>query len=101
MITLKSVRAEDIPTLLDLWNMNLGEEFPLTEKLLRQTMESDPYYESEGHLIAWKDATAVGWVLCKSMKNAGAEVGRFAGRGGIGALCVHPDFQRQGIGTQL
>ena len=101
MITLKNARLADIPTLLDLWNINLGEDFPLTEKLLRQTMENDPYYESEGHLIAWKGETAVGWILCKSMKNAGAEVGRFAGRGGIGALCVHPDFQRQGIGTQL
>jgi ribosomal protein S18 acetylase RimI-like enzyme len=43
----------------------------------------------------------IGWVLCKSMQNAGPEIARFQGRGGIGALCVHPDVQRRGVGTQL
>src|SRR6185503_11642144 len=78
-----------------------GSDWPLTERLLRQTLEGDPYYEPDGNLVARAGDRIVGWVLCKSMRDAGPEVGRFQGRGGIGALCVHPGFQRQGIASQL
>lgn len=80
--------------------------FPLSDRLLRQTLGDDPYREPEGEWIARESGlpdgqNIVGWVLSKSMKHAGAEVGRFQNRGGIGALCVHPDYQRQAIGSAL
>ena len=100
MSEFSSPETSDIPALLDLWN-NCLPDFPLSEQLLRQSMIDDPYYEREGCCVARENDQIIGWVMAKSMRTAGVEVGRFQNRGGIGALCVHPDFQRQGIGTQL
>ena len=93
---------EDDEALVRLWNAALPG-FPMTPRLLRQALRHDPYFEADGHIIARHHASqsVVGWVLCKSMRNAGPEVGRFQNRGGIGALCVAPDFQRRGIGKYL
>lgn len=91
----------DTAAILDLWNAAFGPEWPLTERLLRQTLDHDPYYENEGCWVAREGDRVVGWVLSKSMRTAGPEVGRFQGKGGIGALCVDPDYQRQGIGGEL
>jgi GNAT superfamily N-acetyltransferase len=91
----------DIPALAQLWNVAMPPEFPLTERLLRQSMQDDPWYESEGCWIVRDKDAIIGWVMVKSMREAGPEVGRFQNRGGIGALCVHPDYQRRGIGSEL
>jgi GNAT superfamily N-acetyltransferase len=91
----------DIPAIVDLWNQSFGPHWPLTERLLRQTMECDPYYEPEGCWLARVGEQPVGWVLCKTMRDAGPEVGRFQRRGGIGALCVAPSWRRRGIAGQL
>jgi ribosomal protein S18 acetylase RimI-like enzyme len=106
MVQLRELKLEhptsaDIPALVELWNAAFGPGFPLNERLLRQTLEADPWYEPEGCWVARDGTRTVGWVLSKSMKAAGTEMGRFQGRGGIGALCVHPDYQRCGIATQL
>lgn len=90
-----SAQRADAPEILELWNAAFGPEFPLTPRLLSQTLDGDPYYENEGCFIARENGKLIGWVLSKSMKNAGPEVGRFEKRGGIGALCVHPDFQKR------
>src|SRR5688572_8521546 len=92
---------QDTPAIVELWNVSFGPDFPLTEKLFRQTVDHDPYYETEGVWLARDGKRIVGYVLSKSMKYAGPEVGRFQGRGGIGVLCVHPDYHRRGIGTEL
>lgn len=91
----------DVPQIVELWNTSFGPNFPLTEKLLLQTVEADPFYETAGTWLARDGEKVIGYVLSKTMKNAGPELGRFQGRGGIGALCVHPDFQKRGIGTEL
>lgn len=93
---------EDDEALVELWNAALPG-FPMTTRLLRQTLRHDPYFEAEGHIVARHRASSsiVGWALCKSMRGAGPEVGRFQNRGGVGALCVAPEFQRQGIGKYL
>jgi GNAT superfamily N-acetyltransferase len=100
-ITLAPGHPGDNEALLALWNAVLPA-FPLSQRLLSQTL-ADPYFEPEGHLVARHDAsnTIVGWVLCKSMAGAGPEVGRFQNRGGVGALCVAPDFQGRGLGKYL
>lgn len=101
MIQYTQSTPDDIPALLEVWNAAFGPEFPLTERLVRQTLDFDPYFEPEGSIVARDGDTVIGWVLCKTMKHAGPEVGRFQGRGGTGALCVHPDYQRRGIGSEL
>jgi GNAT superfamily N-acetyltransferase len=92
----------DEDALVKLWNQSLPS-FPMTLRLLRQTLRHDPYFEPEGHIVARHKSSGdvVGWVLSKSMQSAGPEVGRFQNRGGVGALCVAPEFQRQGIGKYL
>lgn len=92
---------EDVPALVELWNAALGPGWPLTERLLLQTVDGDPFYEREGNFIARGGDEIIGWVLSKSMRSAGPEMGRFQRRGGIGALCVHPEYQRRGIATAL
>jgi GNAT superfamily N-acetyltransferase len=93
---------DDEEALVRLWNASLPG-LPMTTRLLRQTLRHDPYFEPAGHLVARHQSSGdvVGWALCKSMQSAGPEVGRFQNRGGVGALCVAPDFQRRGIGKYL
>lgn len=100
-ITISPAAPHETPQLVELWNAAFGPNWPMSEKLLRQTLDHDPYFEAEGHLVARDGDKIVGWILCKTMRNAGPEIERFKNRGGIGALCVHPNYQRQGIGSQL
>ena len=114
MIEYSLASPADIPDLVTLWNASMPEGYRLGERVLGQILRDDPYYEAHGHWIARDslraassysnesaDGNIIGWVLSKSMCKAGSEVGRFQNRGGIGALCVHPHYQRRGIGTQL
>lgn len=92
---------KDVPEIVELWNAAFGSNWPLTERLLLQSVEGDPFYEAEGSWFARDGERVVGYILSKSMRDAGPELGRFQGRGGIGALCVHPEYQRRGIGSEL
>ena len=92
---------EAVPQLCAVWNAAFGPDWPLSERLLRQTIEDDPYFEADGLFVAREDAQIVGWVLAKTNRNGGTEIGRFANRGGIGAWCVLPSHQNRGIGTAL
>jgi ribosomal protein S18 acetylase RimI-like enzyme len=93
--------SADLPALVELWNAAFGPDWPMTARLLRQTIADDPFYEPAGSLIAREGKRVAGWVLSKTMRDAGPEMGRFQRRGGLGAICVHPDFQRQGLATRL
>ena len=98
---LEHASTNDIPQIVALWNAAFGANWPLTENLLRQTLQHDPWYEPEGHFVIRENGEIVGWALCKSNRLVGPELGRFQNRGGIGGLCVHPNYQRHGIGTRL
>ena len=101
MASLELASLHDIPQLVVLWNKSFGSNWPLTEQLLRQTLQHDPFYEPEGHFVLRENDAIIGWALCKSNRGVGTELGRFQNGGGIGALCVHPAYQRRGLGTQL
>jgi len=101
MFTISPATPDDIPALADLWNAAFGPEFPATERLLRQPLEHDKYLEPGGNLVARDGVRIVGWVLSKSMAHVGEPMAAYRGRGGIGAICVHPEYQRRGIGSLL
>ena len=109
-IQIEVARTEDFSQLLAVWNQSFDAKWPLTEQLLRQSFASE-FHESAGVFVARdlehrvldvaKTSNIVGWIWARSNKLVGKELGRFQDRGGIGALCVLPPFQRRGIATQL
>ena len=109
-IQIEEAQPGDFPQLIEVWNQSLGANWPLTEQLLRQSFESE-FHEPQGVFVArdlehrvldvLETSSIVGWIWARSNKLVGEELGRFAGRGGIGALCVLPQFQHRGIATQL
>lgn len=108
---IETATRADLPALVQLWNAAMDSDWPMTEQLLRQTMECDPTYEAGGNFIireysqgenaSSENAPMIAWLLCKSMQNPPPELARFRNMGGIGALCVHPERQRRGLATQL
>lgn len=100
-ITYSTYHPSDIPALITLWNACIGENFPMTERLMRQNLEGDFMLRPEGGWVARDGERVVGWVLSKAMTDPPPILERFRGRGGIGALCVHPSYRRRGIGSEL
>lgn len=90
-----------VPQLCAVWNAAYDPGWPLTERLLTQCLGDDPLFEPEGLFVARSGGAIIGWVLSKTNAAGGPEIGRFAGRGGIGAWCVEPAHQHQGTGTTL
>ncbi len=107
-IQIEVALPEDFSQLIAVWNQSFGANWPLTEQLLRQSSNSE-FHESEGVLVArdieqsieYSKSEIVGWIWARSNKMVGENLGRFQGRGGIGALCVLPQFQRRGVATLL
>lgn len=97
----KAATLAAIPELCAVWNEAMGPDWPLTSRLLGQCVGDDPLFEPEGLFIAREGETIIGWLLSKTNRAGGPEIGRFAGRGGIGGWCVIPARQRQGVGTAL
>lgn len=90
-----------IPDLIQLWNECLGQSFPMTERLMRQNLDGDPTFRHEGSWLARDGERVVGWVLAKALTDPPSMLAKYRGMGGIGALCVHPDYRRRGAGSEL
>ena len=89
----------DARALLPLWQAALGDAWPMRDDLLRRQLTDHRFYRGDDHLVAVAGEEVVGFV--------GTQVDRWAGMaqdergGGISVVLVHPDWQRQGIGTHL
>src|SRR5207237_3963127 len=88
---LRAATPADVPSATTLWNAALGQRFPLRSEILSLTVFDDPSFRVGDALCAVDrgDVVAFGW--CKRTDSAAF----------IGGLVVHPDRQRQGIGTQM
>ena len=94
------------PAAIDLWNRTLGAAFPMTERLWRQNVDTDPNYAPGDGLIARDRAGAVvGLALTRTLRRHGAadraDMAALRDLGWILALIVAPDTQGQGLGSQL
>ncbi len=88
-------------SVIELWQRCLGTQYPLTDRLFRQNVLNDPFGQSEGNVVALQNGQLVGWALCRVLKGLPPELARYEGRASIGALCVHPNHRRRGIGSLL
>jgi ribosomal protein S18 acetylase RimI-like enzyme len=93
----------DPPQLHQLWHTcqlgrNAAEGFPCD--VFELFAISPPYFEREGLIVAVDGTRIVGFVHASFAVNA-AETQLARTQGILSALMVHPDFRRQGIGTEL
>ncbi len=84
--------------LLPLWEATFGDSWPMRDDLLRRQLTDHRFYRGDDHLVAVAGEDIVGFVGTQvdRSEQAGQEPS-----GGISVVLVHPDRQRQGIGTRL
>lgn len=103
-------KLENAPEVVALWNSTiLGTTYPLSERLWRQQTEGDPDFEPTDGLLVRdsKDGKLIAFVMTKVWRGraVSAELQpRMSGyekRGWVIALAVAPEYQRQGLGSNL
>ncbi len=101
MITLLPYRPAIAPDLLAVWHAALGAVYPIMPDLWDGVTAGDPSFRSEDGIVAMRGDRPVGFVLAKRFRETYPGCEQFAGIGYVTMLAVHPDHQRQGIGTLL
>ncbi len=81
-----------------LWNAACGEDLAITERAMTYNTEPIPGGAQAG-AIAYQAGRPVGFVLASLLTDEPSVSPPDAGW--LDAIAVHPDFQRQGIGTAL
>lgn len=102
--TIEEYRPEEAGELIALWNGGLGADYPMTDRLWRQNVDTDPNYAPGDGLIARTgDGKPAGFVLTRVFRDpkSSVDLGNGSSVGWIMALVVAPEFQRQGLGGQL
>ena len=88
----------DSAALLPLWQAALGDTWPMRDDLLRRQLTDHRFYRGDDHFVAVADERIVGFVGTQ-IDRSEADVQERSG--GISVVLVHPERQRQGIGTRL
>ena len=88
----------DTRAVLPLWQAALGDTWPMRDDLLRRLLTDHRFYRGDDHLVAVADERIVGFVGTQ-VDRSGEDVQERSG--GISVVLVHPERQRQGIGTRL
>lgn len=98
---LKVVPLMDVPVadLVTLWNLALGDDYPMREALFRRSVPGDLNFLPGASFAALDDGRPVGFVVAKANREfVGVPVKRL---GHINSLVVHPDYRRRRIGSGL
>lgn len=93
-MTLRPLRPDDAPAVLDLWNRSARYD-PLTPALLEEKVWADPGFDPEAALVADDGGVLVGLAVGVRW-GAPNET-----RGTVKLLCVAPERRREGIGGRL
>lgn len=88
----------DARALLPLWQAALGDTWPMRDDLLRRQLTDHRFYRAGDHLVALVGDEVIGLAGTQVDRSEQAAQER---SGGISVVLVHPDWQRQGIGTRL
>lgn len=84
-----------------LWNRALGEHFPLSMRLFRQTIEGGPSYLPDDSRVVMNGDQAVGYILTERFRVPDPLMETHSSTGWIEAMIVDPAYQRQGIGHDM
>ncbi|HEY9898885.1 MAG TPA: GNAT family N-acetyltransferase [Pantanalinema sp.] len=101
MIELQSYRPEQASELLTVWHAAMGDRHPIMPSLWTANTEGDPGFVPGDLIVATRERQAVGFVMTKQWRGDYPGCDRFASRGYLALMAVHPAHQRQGIGSAL
>ncbi|WP_246067130.1 GNAT family N-acetyltransferase [Paenibacillus koleovorans] len=102
-ITLKPMTPEHTAAIVDIWNKEWIDHYPMRERLIRQNIMEDRNTCWSGSMVAWDEAEGrvVGFVAAKFWQDPEAGVDLSSDQGWIHALVVDPACRGCGIGTLL
>lgn len=100
-INYKQWDSARLPEIVELWNKELNDAFPMTEKLFKQNSFEDENVCYKGSRIAMtEDDQVVGFIVAKKwQENLSIDLGESIGW--IQVLLVDRQFRNQGIGSTL
>ncbi len=81
-----------------LWNLALGQSYPVSERVFRQNSFGNFLYQPGDGVIAFSGGRPVGFALA-SFDEHSARPGE--GKAALSTLLVRPDFRRRGLGGAL
>lgn len=97
---IEQYRPEYKASVVEFWNRNLGEAFPMMERLWEQNIRQTYGFLPEGSWVALADGEIVGLVMNKyiPMKLGDAELSHI---GWVNSLLVDREYRNRGIASEL
>lgn len=90
----------DRKAVMDLWNLCLPAD-PIDDATYDEKITSDPNLHPDGCPVAMAGDKIVGFAISQVRRTPNDGRGYELDRGWITVFMVHPDFRRQGIGSEL
>src|SRR5690606_34263640 len=90
----------DVEVLVNLWNKNIGDDFPMTRRLFIQNSIEDLNVVNEASFCAIVEGKTVGFIVSKTYQEP-IEYGQPKNIGWIQVLIVDKHYRNRGIGTKL
>lgn len=100
MMKISRFQSEYTDEVLRLWNQTMVAD-PLSKQRFLELIVTDDNFDADASVAALYNGKVVGFVWAVYRKVAYGERGLEPERGWIVSIMVSPDFQRQGIGSQL
>lgn len=79
----------------------MGDRHPIMPALWTANTEGDPSFVPGDLIVAMRAARAIGFVITKRWRGSYPGCERFRDAGYLSLMAVHPEHQRQGVGTAL